>query len=220
MENIKILLTTLGILFLLCLPAGAKTITGKIVGVSDGDTIKVVSAGKQIKIRLYGIDTPEKKQAFGKAATRKLKAILSPSVTVDTKDVDRYGRSVGIVYTATGDNINRELVESGYAWVYKRYCKESFCNDWLDLEASARNQEIGLWEEKAIPPWEWRRGNKNKSTKRKLSQNGTGRNYRCGGKTKCGQMTSCKEAHFYLESCGLSRLDRDKDGIPCESICH
>jgi endonuclease YncB( thermonuclease family) len=158
----KSLLISLVFVALVTVPAISSTITGKVVGVSDGDTIKIVSAGKQIKIRLYGIDTPEKKQAFGQSATRAIKSLLSSSVTVKEKDVDRYGRTVGIVYSAAGTNINREMVKNGYAWVYKKYCRESFCYDWLDLEDTARNEMLGLWSQNAVPPWEYR---KRKSTK-------------------------------------------------------
>ena len=91
--------------FLFCSPVGAKTIQGRIV-VTDGDTVKIVSDGQQIKIRLYGIDTPEKKQDFGQAATRKIKSFLTSSVSVEEKDTDRYGRTVGIVYTSSGTNVN------------------------------------------------------------------------------------------------------------------
>jgi len=148
---------TLGVFVLLCSPAGAKSITGKVVGVTDGDTIKILSGGKQIKIRLYGIDTPEKKQAFGQAAKREISSLLTPLVTVKEKDIDRYGRTVGIVYTSAGENVNQEMVKSGYAWVYRKYCRSAFCADWLTLEATARKKGLGLWREKAIPPWEYRK---------------------------------------------------------------
>lgn len=153
----KSLLISLAFVVFITVPASSSTITGKVVGVSDGDTIKIVSAGKQIKIRLYGIDTPEKKQAFGQAATRAIKSLLSSSVTVEEKDVDRYGRTVGIVYSAAGTNINREMVKAGYAWVYRKYCRSSFCSDWLTLEDTARKKKLGLWRETAVPPWEYRR---------------------------------------------------------------
>ena len=148
---------TLGVLVVLCSPAGAKNITGKVVGVTNGDTIKILSGQEQIKIRLYGVDTPERKQPFGQAAKRKISAILTSSVTVEEKDVDRWGRTVGIVYASTGSNINEEMVKSGYAWVYRKYCRAAFCSDWLSLEASARENKIGLWKESAVPPWEYRK---------------------------------------------------------------
>lgn len=151
------ILSILFLFFLLCSPVNAKTVQGRVVGVTDGDTIKVLADREQIKIRLYGIDTPEKKQDFGQAATRKIKSLLTSSVSVEEKDIDRYGRTVGIVYTSTGTNVNEEMVKAGYAWVYRKYCRSSFCSDWLDLESSARNNKMGLWQQKAVPPWEWRK---------------------------------------------------------------
>jgi endonuclease YncB( thermonuclease family) len=153
-------LQTIAILFLfflLCIPAGAKTIQGRVVNITDGDTIKVVTDGKQIKIRLYGIDTPEKKQAFGQAAKKQISTLLTQNVSIEKKDIDRYGRTVGIVFTSTGTNVNEEMVRSGFAWTYKKYCRSSFCSDWLEMENNARNNKIGLWQQKAVPPWEWRK---------------------------------------------------------------
>jgi endonuclease YncB( thermonuclease family) len=95
----------------------SKAWTGKVVGVSDGDTIKVLRAGQQVKIRLYGVDTPEKKQAFGQAAKRFTAGMVAGKVVgVDPVDVDRYGRAVGLV-VVNGVSLNAELVRGGYAWV-------------------------------------------------------------------------------------------------------
>jgi micrococcal nuclease len=137
--------------------------TGKVVGVTDGDTIKVLQDGKQIKVRLYGVDTPEKAQSFGRKA-KKFTTNFAANKIVDVKpiDTDRYGCTVGIV-TVYGRSLNKELVRNGYAWVYKQYCKESFCSEWLKIEGIARKAGAGLWiEPKPIPPWDWRRAKKNK----------------------------------------------------------
>ncbi len=144
------------LLFGSCACAGGGDIEGRVVRIADGDTVTVLQENSQYKIRLYGIDTPERKQAFGRAAREELKAMLSTRVVVEKKAEDRYGRTVGIVYSG-GLNINRELVKNGYAWVYRKYCKESFCNDWLAMEKAARDQKKGLWKERAIPPWEFRK---------------------------------------------------------------
>lgn len=135
-----------------------ETFTGKVVGVSDGDTIKVMHNGKQEKIRLYGIDTPEKKQAFGQAAKRfTADMVAGKEVSVEVVTTDRYGRTVGVVKVG-GVNLNEELVWLGYAWVYDRYCKASFCTDWKDLEENAKDKGDGLWGDPAAQaPWEWRR---------------------------------------------------------------
>lgn len=129
----------------------------KVIGYMDGDTIKVVRNGKQEKIRLYGIDTPEKKQAYGQAATAAIKQILTGrDIKIEIIDHDRYGRAVAMVY-ADGKNVNEIMVKGGYAWVYRKYCKDSFCNDWLEHEKQAKQSKRALWKDSnPEPPWEWR----------------------------------------------------------------
>ncbi|MFC1837249.1 thermonuclease family protein [Thermodesulfobacteriota bacterium] len=132
----------------------------KVVSVTDGDTIKVYNADQgQVKIRLYGIDSPEKGQPYGKAAGKHLASLIAgATVEVETVTTDRYGRTVGIVFDNSETNISQEMVRSGYAWVYKRYCDKPFCDFWLLLEKEARDDKKGLWQEpNPIPPWEWRR---------------------------------------------------------------
>jgi len=112
----------------------------------------------QVKIRFYGIDTPEKGQPYGQAAGKYLASLIAGAV-VDIEPVtkDRYGRTVGIV-TDGERNINQEMVKAGYAWVYRQYCDKLFCEYWLVLENKARTNKIGLWQEpNPVPPWEWRR---------------------------------------------------------------
>ena len=136
-----------------------KTWSGLVVGVIDGDTISVLHDGKGEKIRLYGIDTPEDHQAFGKKAKQFTSGMVyGKTVKVETKDTDRYGRSVALIYV-DGQSLNEALIKNGFAWVYRKYCKETFCEDWLNLEIVARYGKIGLWSEpNSIPPWEFRQG--------------------------------------------------------------
>jgi len=131
--------------------------SGKVVEISDGDTITVLHDGKSERIRLYGIDTPEKRQAFGKKAKQFTSSMVyGKTVEVETKDTDRYGRTVALVYV-NGESLNEALVKDGYAWVYRRYCKEFFCKDWLSLESAARDGKVGLWSEpNHVPPWDFR----------------------------------------------------------------
>lgn len=150
----------LAIVFIL-IPTIAFAWTGKVVNVSDGDTITVMHDGTQTKVRLYGIDSPEKAQPFGQKA-RDLAASMVAGKTVEVKemDTDRYGRTVGMV-TVEGRGLNEAMVQNGYAWVYRQYCKERFCADWSGLEGSARQQGKGMWADPHIvPPWEWRHGGK------------------------------------------------------------
>ena len=82
---------------------------------------------------------------------------LGATVEVESVTTDRYGRTVAIVWSGEG-NINEQMVGSGYAWVYSKYCDRDFCSHWNDLEDKARSSRIGLWQESnPIPPWEWRR---------------------------------------------------------------
>jgi endonuclease YncB( thermonuclease family) len=133
--------------------------SGMVVGVSDGDTITVLHEGKGEKIRLYGIDTPEKGQPFSKKAKQFTSGMVyGKTVEVETKDTDRYSRNVALIYV-DGQSLNEALVKNGFAWVYREYCKEAFCEDWLNLEIVARYDKIGLWSEpNPIPPWEFRHG--------------------------------------------------------------
>jgi endonuclease YncB( thermonuclease family) len=145
----------------LCAANQAATITGKVVTVADGDTITVMDAGKvQHKIRLSGIDAPEKAQSFGKQSKQNLSDLLfDKDVTVYTRKTDRYGRDVGKVLV-DGLDANLEQVRRGLAWHYKAYLKDQSPDDRLsyavaEKEALAARQ--GLWQD-AVPvsPWEWR----------------------------------------------------------------
>jgi endonuclease YncB( thermonuclease family) len=144
---------------LLCTSTFAIAFTGAVVRVSDGDTIVVDRAGEQVRVRLYGIDTPEKKQVFGTQATRYVsKRVLHKTVRVEEMDVDRYGRTVAIVYDEDPRSLNERLVRDGLAWVYTRYCRSPECDGWASLQQAASAGGVGLWQDPgAIPPWEWRK---------------------------------------------------------------
>ena len=138
--------------------APAYDLSGRVVKVTDGDTITILDANQtQHKVRLYGIDTPEYKQPYSRAATKILADLVSgEGVGVDVKDTDRYGRTVGVVYRGN-INVNLEMVKSGYAWWYKWYAPLS--DELREAEQRARAEGLGLWADpNAIPPWEWRRG--------------------------------------------------------------
>ncbi len=98
--------------------------SGKVVGVSDGDTITVLHNGKGERIRLHGIDCPEKRQAFSNRAKQfTSNLVFAKTVTVQAVDRDRYGRTVGVVLLPDGRSLNHELVRAGLAWMYRRYTK-------------------------------------------------------------------------------------------------
>ena len=205
---------------------------GKVIRVLDGDTIAVMDKQRQShKIRLAGIDAPEKKQPYGKKAKKVLTALLrNKRVCIEWHKQDRYKRKVGIVWLDQVD-INLQMLHQGLSWHFKKYAKEQSAENqrlYAAAERTSKSKVIGLWQEPdAIAPWDWRDGVRakkaNKKEKRRALQaqrKATPRSdYSCGGKRFCKQMESCKEARFYLTKCSLRRLDRDKDGIPCESIC-
>ena len=136
--------------------APAYDLTGRVVKVTDGDTITILDANQtQHKVRLYGIDTPEYKQPYSRAATKALADLVEgEGVGVDVKDTDSYGRTVGVVYKGTV-NVNLEMVKSGYAWWYKKYAPLD--DDLRVAEERARTDRLGLWADpNPVPPWEWR----------------------------------------------------------------
>src|SRR2546422_9117216 len=99
--------------------------TGKVVGVTDGDTISVMHNGRAEKIRLHGIDCPEKGQAFGQRAKQFTSTLVfGKEVTVTVQDSDKYGRTIGEVTLLDGRVLNHELVKAGLAWWYRKYAPE------------------------------------------------------------------------------------------------
>ncbi len=210
-----VLLLALMFLFVPSLASSA-SFTGKVVKVSDGDTIQVLHNGKAEKIRLAGIDCPEKTQDFGQAAKRfTLKLAAQKIVTVHIETIDRYGRTVGEAILPDGRSLNRELVRAGYAWWYRKYSSDTTLGV---LESKARKARSGLWAHpSAVPPWDWRRGCRKGAAPEAFAPPASERKY--GQKHKCSEMASCEEAMFYLKECGMSGLDLDGDGIPCESLC-
>jgi Micrococcal nuclease (thermonuclease) homologs len=140
----------------------SKTWPAQIVGITDGDTVKVrlQGEGDQIKIRLYGIDAPEKGQPFGRKSREFLMelTLIGSTITVEPVNFDRYDRLVAILYDADGRCLNQALVEAGLAWVYPRYCRQPVCASWSRAEELARRNRTGLWTETSpTPPWEWRK---------------------------------------------------------------
>lgn len=146
------------ILFLANLSFAQESIHGVVINVTSGDIVTVWEKEKQYKIKLYGIDTPEKKQAFGmKAKKFTANMVFNKSLTVLPKDIDQYGRIVGVIYIAQ-KCLNEELVKNGLAWVYKKYCSESFCDKWLKLEKEARENKFGLWiDTGSVSPWDFKK---------------------------------------------------------------
>lgn len=158
------------ILAFLTLPAFAD-VTGLVVGVSDGDTVTVLDESKtQHKVRLQGIDAPEKGQPFGqKAKERMSDLVYGKEVRVEGEKRDRYGRTVAKIWVTPADcpkcdktlDANLAMLTVGLAWHYKKYQNEQHPEDrgrYAFAEDEAKAKRAGLWSEPdPTPPWDWRR---------------------------------------------------------------
>lgn len=184
--------------------------TAQVIVVLDGDTLMVLHDNKKTSIRLAGIDAPEKLQSFGPASRDALAAlVLRKTVRVTPKAVDDYGRVVAVV-EAGRVNINQAQLRSGMAWEYSHYHADKAL---IALQTEAQRARRGLWAEASpTPPWEFR---KSHAPTREIEAG----NSACGKKRYCSQMVSCEEARFYLTQCKIKTLDKDGDGVPCESLC-
>ncbi len=219
-----------GLLAIFAVPLMAAEYTGRVVGVSDGDTLTLLTAEKQqVKVRLGEIDTPESRQPYGQRAKQALSDLAyNQQARVVVQDVDRYGRTVGRVFVGATD-VNAEMIRQGAAWAYRQYLKDQSL---LALEAQAKAAKRGLWglpEAERCPPWDWRKGTcataSAPATRAPAAPTAaptsatTSGGFTCAGKRYCREMTSCEEAKFYLTQCGVRSLDGNHDGVPCETLC-
>lgn len=153
MKNITFLFLLFSLNYSFC----QSTLTGRIVGVKDGDTVVVLdSLNHQTTLRLAEVDCPEKSQPFGtKAKQFTSDQIYRKEIKYIVTDIDRYGRSIAMIYYDDNKYLSAELIKNGLGWHYKRY---SVSEELANFENSARLQKIGLWYDKnPIEPWEWRR---------------------------------------------------------------
>ena len=136
-------------------PAAAAEFTGRVVGVTDGDTIKVLHDSHSETVRLLGVDAPEKRQAYGDRARRfTAELAFDRTVTVRFSGRDRNGRLLGEVVLPDGRSLSQELVRAGYAWWFRRYSRDVRL---ARLEEEARHDRRGLWADAAPQaPWEYR----------------------------------------------------------------
>jgi endonuclease YncB( thermonuclease family) len=141
------------VLFAACV--SADDLSGRIVGVSDGDTMTLLSNGEQIKIRLAEIDAPEKSQPFGVRSKQSLSDLcFNRSAVVKNNGRDRYGRIIGRA-VCDGKDVSAEQVHRGLAWVYDRYVTD---RSLYAIQDDARASNKGLWVDSSpVPPWDWRR---------------------------------------------------------------
>jgi endonuclease YncB( thermonuclease family) len=141
---------------LICIPF-LLAFTGEVVRVMDGDTIEVLHHNKAERIRLHGIDCPEKGQAYGtraKQATSSL--VFGKDVAVRVHGKDKYGRTIAAIILPDGTNVNKVLVRNGWCWWYRKYAAGDI--DLARAESEARKGKRGLWQDASpVPPWEFRK---------------------------------------------------------------
>jgi endonuclease YncB( thermonuclease family) len=211
-----------------------------VVRVVDGDTIDVrkITDSDKVKpyrIRLAEIDAPETSQPYGKDSTGLLGTlVLGRTIDLYYIDCDSRRRIVGSLMIGTL-YVNAEMVKRGAAWFYTEFSDSAAL---YDLENRARDSKLGLWalpKAQTVEPWIWRkmtaeehdaiRANASRvqstvASPVSATESVTApQSLTCGAKTYCREMTSCGEALFHLEECGLTRLDGDGDGVPCETLC-
>lgn len=132
-------------------------IAGRVASVADGDTLTLELAnGEKVRIRLFGIDAPERDQPYGKESGQALRSMVEGKrIEVLRRDVDQYGRTVGTAFK-DGQDVNLTQVSTGMAWWYEEYAKRD--QELKSAEQAAKRAKIGLWRDKSpVAPWDWRR---------------------------------------------------------------
>jgi len=138
----------------------------KVVGITDGDTFQGLTDNKQLlKIRIYGIDAPEKNQAFGTRSKQYLSDLIfgkqvriQPQLTKRGKPKRSWNRFVAWVYTSDGKDVSAEMLKAGMAWHFKKYDSTP---EYANYEIKARKARVGLWiDQNPIAPWNFRRSKK------------------------------------------------------------
>lgn len=152
MRMLTILLGCLVISF----SALAQTFQGKVVSIKDGDTIEMLVKGKKVRIRLFGIDAPERGQPHANKAKEYVSDLcFGKTVKALQKNKDQYGRVVAEIYLSNGSSLNHQIVAAGYAWQYKQFNKSA---ELAAAEQNARVKKLGLWQDaRPVAPWDWRK---------------------------------------------------------------
>jgi len=221
----------------------------KVIRVIDGDTVNVEIDGKEESVRLIGIDSPETKdprkpvQCFGNEASTKLSGILNGKqvelISDETQDdKDKYGRLLRYIFVEDGTNINKFMVEEGYAFEYTYNVPYKYMDEFKQVELVAREKQLGLWAEDncngQLEIKEEEKPVESTISQTESQQNATSNSqvnfttsppdqsssaYTCNCAKTCGQMVTCDEAYYQLNNCGCYKRDADSDGVPCESLC-
>ncbi len=150
-------------LFIFSVFSFAAELNGKVIFVADGDTLTVLVSNRQVRVRLVEIDAPERGQAYGTRSRQSLADMAHGKIVrVITTGPDRFGRELGRVYAGNVD-VNAEQVRRGMAWVFDRYVTD---RSLYTLQSDAKAAKRGLWAETSpLPPWEWRKMQRDKSGK-------------------------------------------------------
>lgn len=200
--------------------AQAETFEAYVIAVIDGDTVLVLRDQQKLKLRLADIDAPERAQPFGRQSLEYLKSRVNKKVVqVESRAIDQYGRTVATI-SLDGIDLNQELVRQGMAWEYSFHHSNSA---FVALQLEAQQAHRGLWRQTgAQAPWDWRKQHPSyyrPHTEAKPRTAFEPYDLACGKKSRCAQVQSCDEAHFYLTRCNVTSLDKDGDGIPCPQLC-
>jgi len=208
-------------------PSIQTTTLYNVVKVVDGDTIDVNIDGETKRLRLIGINTPETVdprtavQCFGKEASDKAKELLTGkkvSLEADTTqgELDKYSRLLRYVFLEDGTNFNLYMIKEGYAYEYTYNTPYKYQVEFKAAQVYAKANNKGLWSPSTCSG-ELKAATQAQTTTTSQSSTTFGT---CGTKATCSQMTSCEEAKYFLNTCGVTRLDGDSDGVPCQTtVC-
>lgn len=164
-------MSRLFILIWLVLGAGvfAQNLSGKVIGVKDGDTVEILENQRPVVVRFAHVDAPEKKQAYGNVAKKYLSDLIfgqTVQVVISGKN-DRYGRRIGEIYLKN-QNINKEMVRAGLAWHYVEYSNDPV---YAALQAEAQKKKVGLWQEaRPQAPWSYRRQRREEAAQKRAAK--------------------------------------------------
>lgn len=219
-------------------------IGGTVDRIIDADTIDILLDSGKARVRMQGIDAPERGQPLFEEAANVLRELVAGGeVELQPAEQTSYARMVARVYV-DGTDINAEIVRRGFAMAERRFLREfEDGEDYCVFEHEARTERLGIWRlpaDQRVAPWEWRDRNQrtipftdygNETVEGCIAAIGKPFNqtepltpeeeqlpdFTCGTKNICRLMTSCAEAMFYLETCGVTSLDGNRDGVPCEA---